>query len=87
MKPTNEYGASFGEITKNCLSSAKMTANPFKLSCTGSNYRKHGTILLFLLMNIYFFPSDFKDPSLKAYSHKYGCQTLLTNHPGVDVSI
>lgn len=33
------------------------------------------------------FIQDFKDPSLTAFSHKYGAQTLLKNHPSVDVNL
>ncbi|EGR34633.1 hypothetical protein IMG5_005550 [Ichthyophthirius multifiliis] len=69
LLPNNEYGASYGKITQKCLDDPKLSQNPFKLASTGFNYRRH----------------DFKDTSRKAYSHKYGCQTIITNHPAVEV--
>lgn len=73
-----------------------MTNNPFKLSSTGSNYRRHGKnlslrnyelvgFILIMLCLVEIKNEDFKDPSLTAFSHKYGAQTLLKNHPSVDV--
>jgi hypothetical protein len=94
LKPNNEYGASYGEISKNCLSKTSITSNPFKLSSTGSNYRKHGkkNCKKDKGVKMYAYPFkfnqiDFKDPSLTAFSHKYGATTLLKNHPSVDVNI
>ncbi|EAR94214.3 hypothetical protein TTHERM_00522810 (macronuclear) [Tetrahymena thermophila SB210] len=68
LKPNNHYGASYGEIAKNCLSNPKVAQNPFKLASTGFNYQRH----------------DFRDPSLTATTHKFGAQTLLKNHPSID---
>ena len=67
----NKYGKTYGKITRQCFSNPKLGKNPFKLSTTGFNAKRY----------------NFVDETKAATTHKYGKQTIIPNHPCLDVPL
>ena len=65
----NKFANTYSHITRECFANPELGKNKLGLSSAGFNFKRY----------------DFEDSSKSASTHKYGNQTLIKNHPCLEV--